>query len=94
MMHRRTYVKRILMRSEGPEAEEQSLQRMKTTRSSGKPSKRSKFSGNELVDEVLGFFLNNMAGAGLGSSFYSSACCRLALEVLEIGLMAEWGFLI
>lgn len=34
-------MKRMLMRSEGEEAEELTLQRMKTTRSSGKPSKRS-----------------------------------------------------
>lgn len=74
-IYRRTYVKRMLMRSEGEEAEELSLQRMKTTRSSGKPSKRSRFSGSEVLVGVLGFFLNNMARAVLVSSLYT-ACCK------------------
>ena len=49
---------RMLMISEGQEAEELSLQRMKTTRSSGKSSKRSDFSVS--VGGVLCFFPNMM----------------------------------
>lgn len=48
------YVEKMLMKSEGEEAEVLSLQRMKTTRSSGKPSKKSDFSGVSL--QVLSFF--------------------------------------
>jgi hypothetical protein len=55
-------VTRMPTRSEGREAEALSLQRMKTTRSSGKSSKRSGFSASVL--RVLGFFLD-MAGLRL-----------------------------
>lgn len=44
------------MRSEGEEAEELSLQRMKTTRSSGKPSKKSGFAVVVVLRELLSFF--------------------------------------
>lgn len=43
------------MRSDGEEAEELSLQRMKTTRSSGKPSKKSDLA--VVLRELLSFFL-------------------------------------
>jgi len=40
---RKTYVKTMFMKSDGEEAVELSLERMKTTRSSGRHSKRSFF---------------------------------------------------
>lgn len=48
------YVEKMLKKSEGDEAEALSLQRMKTTRSSGKPSKKSDFSVVQTL--VLSFF--------------------------------------
>lgn len=48
------YVEKMLMKSEGQAAEALSLQRMKTTRSSGKPSKKSGFS--KVLLQVLSFF--------------------------------------